>query len=176
LSFDVAKASLCDHYHTSRPPSVGRSKGLALVYHLAFERSRIALKNGYETIIKGKCNPLTLPGKKMFECGTRVKRGYGKAGNLGVFDPGINPLSILTKILPEELVVRSATLTFPCNQQTPIAATMDLRTVETNPPCHVELDLRQTGKQTWEIRVDTNQARGVFCCAKAERIFLSTAS
>jgi D-galactose 1-dehydrogenase len=79
------------------------------------------------------------------------------AGNLGVFDPGINPLSILTKILPEELVVRPATLTLPSNQQTPIAAIMDLRTVETNAPCHVELDWRQTGKQTWEIRVDTNQ-------------------
>ena len=39
-----------------------------------------------------------------------------------MFDPGINALSIATRILPERLFVREATLLFPENRQTPIAA------------------------------------------------------
>ena len=42
----------------------------------------------------------------------------------GVFDPGINALSILTEILPGAFMVREATLTFPENRDTPIAATL----------------------------------------------------
>ena len=44
------------------------------------------------------------------------------AGGFGVFDPGINALSIATRILPGPLLVRSATLTVPANRQSPIAA------------------------------------------------------
>ena len=43
-------------------------------------------------------------------------------GGFGVFDPGINALSIATRILPSRLFVREATLAFPENRQTPIAA------------------------------------------------------
>lgn len=46
------------------------------------------------------------------------------AGGLGVFDPGINALSILTEILPMELFLTKARLEFPANCQTPIAATL----------------------------------------------------
>ena len=43
----------------------------------------------------------------------------------GVFDPGINALSILTEILPGSFMLHAATLTFPENRDTPIAATLD---------------------------------------------------
>ena len=43
-------------------------------------------------------------------------------GGLGVFDPGINALSILTRILPQPLFVTSADLGFPANRDAPIAA------------------------------------------------------
>ena len=43
-------------------------------------------------------------------------------GGFGVFDPGINALSIATRILPSRLFVREAVLSFPENRQTPIAA------------------------------------------------------
>src|SRR5882757_6253002 len=45
-----------------------------------------------------------------------------KAGGLGVFDPGINALSILTRILSGPLVLKTAALRYPRNCQTPIAA------------------------------------------------------
>ena len=76
----------------------------------------------------------------------------------GVFDPGINALSILTEILPGAFMVNEATLTFPENRDTPIAADLAL----TGPggcPVTVELDWRQQGPQTWDITVETDAGR-----------------
>ena len=49
-----------------------------------------------------------------------------QAGGLGVFDPGINALSILTHILPDRLAIQDAELSYPTNCQTPIAARLAL--------------------------------------------------
>ena len=45
-----------------------------------------------------------------------------QAGGFGVFDPGINALSVLTEILPGPFVVDAARLVVPENCETPIAA------------------------------------------------------
>ncbi|KQQ40114.1 galactose 1-dehydrogenase [Duganella sp. Leaf126] len=77
-----------------------------------------------------------------------------QAGGLGVFDPGINALSIVTEILPQRVFLSGASLEFPDNREAPIAADLhfqgagDLRV-------HAEFDWRQTGKQSWDIVVDT---------------------
>jgi D-galactose 1-dehydrogenase len=47
-------------------------------------------------------------------------------GGLGVFDPGINALSILTRILPQRLFVAAADLCFPANREAPISARVSL--------------------------------------------------
>ncbi|MEQ8307192.1 MAG: Gfo/Idh/MocA family oxidoreductase [Hoeflea sp.] len=76
-------------------------------------------------------------------------------GGLGVFDPGINALSIMTEILPWPVHVESAVLQFPDNRDTPIAADI----VFANPP-GVEMtaafDWRQEGPQTWDIDIETD--------------------
>jgi len=77
-------------------------------------------------------------------------------GGMGVFDPGINALSILTKIMPEPVRVTSAELSFPANRQTPIAVAMQMRT-NTAAIGLVTFDWRQEGEQIWEIRVATDQ-------------------
>jgi D-galactose 1-dehydrogenase len=69
---------------------------------------------------------------------------------MGVFDPGINALSILTEILPRPVHLVAATLEFPANRQTPIAASLRFSGDVT-----AEFDWRQTGPQTWDIEVDT---------------------
>ena len=46
-------------------------------------------------------------------------------GGLGVFDPGINALSIVTEILPDDIYVKQAMLEVPDNCQTPIAAQIE---------------------------------------------------
>lgn len=72
-------------------------------------------------------------------------------GGMGVFDPGINALSILTEILPAPVHLTSATLTFPENRQTPIAAQLAFSGNVT-----ADFDWRQTGPQTWDIQVETD--------------------
>jgi len=77
-------------------------------------------------------------------------------GGLGVFDPGINALSILTRILPQPLFVTSADLAFPANRDAPIAATLRLADAA-GLPITAEFDFRQTGPQSWDIHLDTDE-------------------
>mgnify|MGYP003684550359 CR=1 FL=1 len=75
---------------------------------------------------------------------------------MGVFDPGINALSIVTEILPVDIHLQSATLEVPENCQTPIAA--DLQFYHpTGADVSAVLDWRQEGQQTWQIEAVTDQ-------------------
>jgi D-galactose 1-dehydrogenase len=74
-------------------------------------------------------------------------------GGFGVFDPGINALSIATRILPERLFVREATLLYPENKQTPIAARIGFDGSEGS--FTADLDWRYTKGERWTIEVET---------------------
>jgi D-galactose 1-dehydrogenase len=77
-------------------------------------------------------------------------------GGMGVFDPGINALSILTEILPVNIHLREATLLVPENRQTPIAA--DLVFHHTGgAEVTAAFDWRQDGDQIWTIEAVTDQ-------------------
>ena len=76
-------------------------------------------------------------------------------GGLGVFDPGINALSILTRILPQPLFVTAAELSFPANREAPIAAQLSM-TDAAGLPITAEFDFRQTGPQSWDILIETD--------------------
>ena len=80
-----------------------------------------------------------------------------KAGGLGVFDPGINALSILTRIVPQTLALTSADLSYPGNCATPIAARLSL--AGSGFAAEAEFDFLQTGTQTWSIEVHTDGGR-----------------
>jgi len=75
-------------------------------------------------------------------------------GGVGVFDPGINALSIFTEILPNDIFLRQATLEFPANRHTPIAARLSFNEV-LGAEVEADFDWRQTGEQTWDIIVET---------------------
>jgi predicted dehydrogenase len=79
-----------------------------------------------------------------------------EAGGLGVFDPGINALSIVTAILPGRLRVAAARLSFPAGRGAPIAAALDMVHDETA-PVTADFDFRQTGPQSWDIMVETDR-------------------
>jgi len=81
-----------------------------------------------------------------------------QAGGLGVFDPGINALSIVTEILPSPVFLASASLEFPENRDAPIAADLHLQDAGAL-RVHAEFDWRQTGKQSWDIIVDTAEGQ-----------------
>jgi predicted dehydrogenase len=75
-------------------------------------------------------------------------------GGFGVFDPGINALSVLTTVLPKDVCVEGAVLEFPENQQSPIAANLRMRT-EDGVEIVAEFDFRQKGEQSWDIELKT---------------------
>ena len=79
-----------------------------------------------------------------------------QAGGLGVFDPGINGLSILTHIVPEAFFVHRAELSFPSNKAAPIAANIDFRTASGIAIDGV-FDWRISGDEQWNITVHTNK-------------------
>ncbi|WP_447527694.1 Gfo/Idh/MocA family protein [Vreelandella sp. TE19] len=77
-------------------------------------------------------------------------------GGMGVFDPGINALSIATAILAQPFFLRGATLQVPSNCQTPIAAELSF-TDAREAVIEAHFDFRQTGPQTWDIHVETDE-------------------
>lgn len=72
-------------------------------------------------------------------------------GGMGVFDPGINALSILTEILPEPVHLIAATLQVPANRDMPIAAQLAF-----SGGISADLDWRCEGQQIWQIRIETD--------------------
>jgi D-galactose 1-dehydrogenase len=81
-----------------------------------------------------------------------------QAGGLGVFDPGINALSIVTHILPKAIFLTSATLEFPANREAPVAADLYFRNAD-HATVRAEFDWLQTGKQSWDIIAETDLGR-----------------
>ncbi|HLG80617.1 MAG TPA: Gfo/Idh/MocA family oxidoreductase [Bradyrhizobium sp.] len=77
-------------------------------------------------------------------------------GGFGVFDPGINALSILTRILPQPLFVTAASLEVPANRACPIAAALELSD-SLGLPIHASFDFRETKNHAWEIRFETDR-------------------
>ncbi|SPJ22648.1 Gfo/Idh/MocA family protein [Palleronia abyssalis] len=78
-----------------------------------------------------------------------------RAGGLGVFDPGINALSLLTAICPVPLHLTSATLSVPENRATPIAADLEFSDGE-DLTAMAAFDWRQKGGEIWQIEVETD--------------------
>jgi predicted dehydrogenase len=76
-------------------------------------------------------------------------------GGFGVFDPGINALSIATKIFPGGLFVKSAELAVPQNAQTPIAADIVFSSPQADGPLRASFDWRRSEGEEWTIAVET---------------------
>ena len=75
-------------------------------------------------------------------------------GGFGVFDPGINALSIATKILPEPLRLDSAWIEVPEGRVSPLRARLAMHCG--GAPVTAEFDFLQTGPQTWDIAIETD--------------------
>jgi D-galactose 1-dehydrogenase len=90
-----------------------------------------------------------------------------QAGGLGVFDPGINALSITTHILPRALFVTEATLEFPDNRDAPIAAQITFSDAD-GLEVKADFDWRQTGPQSWDIFAETAAGQMVLSAGGAK--------
>jgi D-galactose 1-dehydrogenase len=80
-------------------------------------------------------------------------------GGFGVFDPGINALSIATRILPMRLFVREAVLTFPGNKQTPIAGRIAFEGEAGR--FDADFDWRYTEGESWTIAIETEDGERI---------------
>ena len=82
-----------------------------------------------------------------------------EVGGFGVFDPGINALSILTAIMPQPIFVKGARLVTPANKAMPIAADLVFWSDAEVDPAAAKLtaafDWRQEGPQSWDYRIET---------------------
>ncbi len=77
-------------------------------------------------------------------------------GGFGVCDPGINALSIFTKVMPFPVFVERAHLKFPANRQTPVDVELKFKSSEPHQP---ELSagfnwLEESG-EIWTVRIET---------------------
>jgi len=71
-------------------------------------------------------------------------------GGMGVFDPGINALSILTAVVGDAVIVKKADLHIPVNCDAPIAVEMEMATAQ-GVPVRADFDFLQENLQTWSI-------------------------
>ncbi|HWS62459.1 MAG TPA: Gfo/Idh/MocA family oxidoreductase [Steroidobacteraceae bacterium] len=170
VRYDIARCALRlgRHVLLEKPPGVTVSEVLALA-DLAKQR-RVTLFASWHSRHARAVEParVWLAWRKIFKVTITWKEDVRvwhpaqpwiwKAGGLGVFDPGINALSILTGIFPGTFALKSAELSYPGNCETPIAARLSL-TGPRGAMTHVELDFLQTGPQTWDIDVETDAGR-----------------
>ncbi len=166
--FAIARAALDAGLHVlmEKPPTPTLGE-LAALREFAAERGRVLF-----TTWHSQYNPAVdearrrLAGKTVTTLAVRWKEDVRhwhpgqdwiwEPGGFGVFDPGINAFSIVTKVLPRPVLVRECTLEVPANRSTPIAARIRFGPSWGGPAeLSAELDWRQTGEQSWDISVAT---------------------
>lgn len=164
--FDVARAALAAGKHVLLEKPPGATVGeLQMLAELAAERgltlftawhSRYAA--GVDTARAWLRERRILSVKVVWREDARVwhpgQRWIWRPGGLGVFDPGINALSIATLILPPLRLV-GGTMSYPSNQQAPIAAALLLQ-MRDGGEVACDFDFRQAGEETWDIDVRTS--------------------
>jgi predicted dehydrogenase len=77
-------------------------------------------------------------------------------GGFGIFDPGINALSIATRIFPGQLVLQKADLFFPSNRGAPIAAELVFSSPSADDSLTAQFDWRHSGDEEWTITITTS--------------------
>jgi D-galactose 1-dehydrogenase len=166
--FALAKAALDvgKHVMLEKPPGatlsevhalevLARAKGLTL-YSTWHSREAAAVEPARELLSRRTIRSVSVQWKEDVRHWHPGQAWIWEPGGLGVFDPGINALSIVTRIMPETFHLVRSDLFFPENRAAPIAASLAFETASSLPVA-AEFDWRQTGPQTWDIRVETDQ-------------------
>ena len=167
VRFEVASLALAGGSHVllEKPPCATLGEVESLV--ALAERRGVTLLAAWHSRFASGVEPARawLAGRRIQRVAVRWKEDVRKwhpgqlwiwqAGGMGVFDPGINALSILTHLLPGPLRVRSAELRVPANCETAIAATLALEG-EAGVGVACEFDFRHVGEECWDIDVHTD--------------------
>ncbi len=92
----------------------------------------------------------------------------------GVFDPGINALSIATAIFPGSLFVDSAWLSIPEGAQTAVAAEIAFASPVADGPLTCSLDWRRTEGEEWTIAVQAAGGPKIVLADGGARLFIDS--
>lgn len=83
-------------------------------------------------------------------------------GGFGVCDPGINALSIFTKVMPFPVFVESAKLIFPANRQTPVDVDIAFKSAQAHKPTlSGGFNWLEESGEIWTIRFTTGAGKDV---------------
>ena len=167
VHYDLAKAALNSGRHVlmEKPPCASMAQLESLVrlagtarrslYQTWHSQHARAVEPAARLLEKRKLRRVCITWKEDVR---RWHPGQGwlwQPGGFGVFDPGMNALSILTKLIPEPIFPRAARLFVPVNCGAPIAAELDL-TTDSGLEISAALDFRETGPQRWNIDLETD--------------------
>lgn len=163
----IARAALLAGKHVllEKPPAATLSE-VAHLARLAHERGRVLFATWHsrfnEAVAEAKRR---LAGQTVVRMDVQWREDVRKwhpgqdwiwrPGGFGVFDPGINALSIVTEILPEPLFVRRSELRVPAGRDAPIAASLEFAADREGAELRAEFDWRHTEHETWEITLHT---------------------
>ena len=79
-------------------------------------------------------------------------------GGFGVCDPGINAMSIFTRIMPFPVFVESARLKFPANRQTPVDVEITFKSAEKHQPrMSAGFNWLEESGEVWTIAIETEK-------------------
>jgi predicted dehydrogenase len=165
--FAAARAALLagKHVFLEKPPSatlseaetlvaIARDAGLTL-FSAWHSREAAAVSRAKQWLAGKTLRSVRIDWKEDVRAWHPGQAWIWQPGGFGVFDPGINALSILTAILPETVTLTSAELHRPSNCATPIAARLAMDAAGV--PIAADFDFRQTGPQNWDIRVSADE-------------------
>lgn len=167
LRYEIARQALLAGKHVllEKPPAASLA-ALGELERLA-HMSRVSLYTGWHSQHAPAVAPARawLAGRQVREVRLRWcenvrqwhpgQRWIWEPGGLGVFDPGINALSILTRILPAQLILSEARLDVPANCATPVAAELAGNIGEVG-HFHAIFDFLREGEQVWTIEIMTD--------------------
>jgi D-galactose 1-dehydrogenase len=173
VRYDIARECLEAGLHCllEKPPSVGLSQihDLACLAE-ARDRTLFATWHSQHNDSVDAAAKL-LAGKRIAEMRVRWQEDVHKwhpgqqwiwePGGFGVFDPAINAFSILTRIFPGGLFVRSAELAFPSNAHTPVAAEIEFASPAAIGPMSCHLDFLRKEGEDWTIEIRTEDGLDV---------------
>ncbi len=79
-------------------------------------------------------------------------------GGFGVCDPGINALSIFTRIMPFPVFVEAAKLKFPANRQTPVDVEITFKSAQKHAPkMSAGFNWLEESGEIWTISIETRK-------------------
>jgi D-galactose 1-dehydrogenase len=154
------------HVMLEKPPAVSLAEAQALLplaeaagvtlFAAWHSRAAAAVGQAKAWLADGSIHSVRIEWKEDVRHWHPGQRWIWKEGGFGVFDPGINALSILTEIVPGRLELTGADLEVPENCATPIGAKLQMAG-PAGLAVEAEFDWRQTGPQTWDITCETDK-------------------